>query len=314
VGTRIGYRLRRPRVLVTALGRALVSWSVLIGLGVFLDHLQYPGDPTELLALVPAGLLVVAVWPIRVLEVTETTLRFRPRDRRYLHGRGRWQNRNASLVTVRWDAMLEVLVASHDGQVTLIAGYRDAFGNLRAGMVELPRADEQAITEAVRRMAPEIPVQQGRLPDILLHTRESYVIEVLGRRVWPLFTVTGSLVCAGVALALHAAGVPGTIPVITAVFGTTVVDALLNMPRFAIALDCLAVSGWRGHRTIRWEDVEHIHLAACGDSVELTVSTRFPVWTTATYRLPRRTDLGLADALIRAYAPPHALSAPRPVE
>jgi hypothetical protein len=69
---------------------------------------------------------------------------------------------------------------------------------------------------------------------------------------------------------------------------------------------------WRT-RTVPWTAVGSVSLTAEGDGGELAVRLgracgRLADGTVLTGRVPRRSDLADLDAIVRAYAPPHALS------
>lgn len=68
---------------------------------------------------------------------------------------------------------------------------------------------------------------------------------------------------------------------------------------------------WRT-RTVPWTAVASVSLTAEGDGGELAVRVdqapgRLAAGMVLTRRVPRRSDLADLDAIIRAYAPPHAL-------
>jgi hypothetical protein len=70
----------------------------------------------------------------------------------------------------------------------------------------------------------------------------------------------------------------------------------------------IAVRSWWMGRTVPWANIASVRLTAMGDTGELTVRVAgSPGGRPKSQRLPRDTDLAEIDAIIRAYAPPHAL-------
>jgi hypothetical protein len=68
-------------------------------------------------------------------------------------------------------------------------------------------------------------------------------------------------------------------------------------------------------RSVPWANIASVRLTATGDTGELTVRVAgSPGGRPRPQRLPRGTDLAEIDAIIRAYAPPHALRDGRPEE
>jgi hypothetical protein len=258
----------------------------------------------------------IAVWPIRMLDVTPEVLRFRerglPSGPRYGRRRGSppgprygWRHRTTRLRSLAWHDVAEVLVTSDHGQVVLVVGFKDQYaGGLAAAMVELPADDERAVADAVRRAAPGAVVRQDGIAEILIRTREPYVLRRWGIRTQLLAMAFGGIGAVG-GYVLLSAGELQAFRVAQMWLWSAIIDIWLEQRQLVITPEWISVGTWWRRHTVPWATVGDTRLMATGDGGELTVTIGE---RTVTYRLPQVSDLGALDTIIRAYAPPQALS------
>lgn len=311
--TPTGYRLRRPRLLTNLVAALLVAGAAGLAVAIAADAIEAPHGVADIVVsgLVTAILVAVAVWPVRVLDLTSWSLRFRERLV-FVLGRSR-QPIRSGLREVAWSDVVEVLLAPHRGRVTMIVGFRAPGPVLHAAAVDLPVRDEEAVASALSTIAPGIVVRRGRLPELLIHTRLPYATGQARIGTQVLGLVLSGLAMGTLVVLLNLLPRPSS-------YGVVLVGLFLGFGRTWFASPALFVSqegislskGWRT-RTVPWTDVASVSLTAEGDGGELAVRVgqargRLAAGTVLTRRVPRRSDLAELDEIIRAYAPPHALN------
>ncbi|GAB2826645.1 hypothetical protein GCM10027176_33800 [Actinoallomurus bryophytorum] len=307
-----GYRLRRPRLVTNLAAALLVAVAAGLAVAIAADAIEAPLGVTEIIisGLVPVIAIAIAVWPVRVLDLTSRSLRFRERLV-LLQGRSGRQPIRSGLREVAWSDVAELLLASHRGRVTMIVGLRAPGPVLHAAVVDLPVRDEEAVESAISTIAPGIVVRRGRLPELLIHTRLPYTTgqvrigtQALGLVLSGLAFGT-TIVLVNLLTGLTYGVVPGVL------FLLSIRTWFASPPLFVSPERISLRKGWRT-RTVPWTAVASVSLAAEGDGGELRVRVgpacgRLAAGTVLTRRVPRRSDLADLDAIIRAYAPPHAL-------
>ncbi len=310
---RPGYRLRRPRLRISAWGPLLIVLTVFALVGIFEDVHDLRLGVTEPLS---AALALAALWPVRVLAVTPRSLRFRGRSFPLWESAAR-RRAPARLREVGWADVVEILLAAEPHRLTMIIGFRDPGGpsaGLSATVLELPASEEPAIVAAISAAAPDVTVRRGRRAEIIARTRQPYLVQGRAPRTWLLMgAVTGLAVAGMVTLTVCLAEVP-RLSNAQSVLGVVLLQLWTRRPALIICEERLVLSGWWQHRVVPWTTIESVRLSTTGDSTELTVWLGRPLGRSLagralTYRLPPRADLGDIDAMIRAYAPPYALAA-----
>jgi hypothetical protein len=284
-----GYRLRRPRLFANFVAaRVFLAAATGAAEVAVVETVQHVFDGALVFGLLAVILVLPALWPMRILDVTPYALRFRVRRPAGLLGKGVQR-----LETVGWRDVREMFVAPHDGGTTVIVGYDGPYG-LRAAVVELPVADPEPALAAV---PPGVPVHRGSPVEILAWTRQPYVLDP--------WTVRRRLVVA--ALTMLAFGtVAAPIAVLGEHFwiftGSAISVSLIGPSALCVAPEGLQVVARGRQRTVPWSAVRNARISATG---ELTVhmATARPL----TCRV-RREDLADVDAVLRAYAPPQALT------
>src|SRR3954453_15472543 len=120
-----GFRPRRPRLLTNLVAALLVAAAVCLAVAITADAIEAPLGAAEIIVsgLVPVILVAIAVWPVRVLDLTPRSLRFRERFVIVRERSGR-QPVRSGLREVAWSDVAEVLLARHRGRVTMIVGFR----------------------------------------------------------------------------------------------------------------------------------------------------------------------------------------------
>jgi hypothetical protein len=316
--TPTGYRLRRPRLLTGLVAALLVAAAPALAVAIAADAIEAPHSVAEILVsgLVPVILIAIAFWPVRVLDLTSRSLRFRERFL-IVQGRSGRQPVRSGLREVAWSDVAEVLLAPHHGRVAMIVGFRALGPGLHAAVVDLPVRDEEAVASAISAIAPGIVVRRGRLPELLIHTRLPYATGQtrIGTRVLGL--VLSGLAIGTMIVLLNLLPSPAS-------YGAVLSGLFLMSSRTWLASPALFVSPeaislgkrWRT-RTVPWTAVASVSLTTEGDGGELAVRVgqacgRLAAGTALTRRVPRRSDLADLDEIIRAYAPPHALNHPLP--
>lgn len=260
--------------------------------------------------IVPSAIAAMVLLPTRALSITPSALRYRPRA---IPGEN---TARAGLRRAGWDDVAEVLLAPGEGRLTMIVGYREhRFGApLRADIVDLPGVGARTVAEAISRMAPAVTVREGSLVDIVTWTRRPYVTAGPWRTWWAL--PAGALLTIALAVIL-----PAMLPE----HNENTAITLTYLPCFLIAAiwtirPTVSITTFglrlesRGRATaVPWAAVESVRIAATGHAAELTVRIgtghlRYPPGHVLTRRVGRA-DLADLDAMLRAYAPPHALAA-----
>lgn len=308
------YRLRRPRFLTDSVAALLVSAAVGIAVAIAADAIETPlrGAEVVISGLIPVILIAIAVWPVRVLDLTSRSLRFRERFV-IVRGRSGRQPIRTRLREVAWPDVVEVLLAPGGDRVTMIVGLRTPGPGLHAGVVDVPVRDEEAVASAISTIAPGIVVRRGRLPELLIHTRLPYAPGQARIGAQALGLVLSGLAM-GTTIVLFNL-LPGP-----ASYGAGLGGLVLMSVRTWFALPSLFVSPERislrtglRTRTVPWTAVAAVALAAEGDGGEITMRLgqacgRLAAGAVLTRRVPRRGDLADLDEIIRAYAPPHTLN------
>jgi Bacterial PH domain len=308
-----GYRLRRSRLLTNLAAALLVAAAAGLAVAIAADAIEAPLGVTEIIisGLVPVILITIAVWPVRVLDLTSRSLRFRERLV-MVPGRSGRQPIRTGLREVAWSDVAELLLASHRGRVTMIVGFRAPGPVLHAAVVDLPVRDEEAVARAISTIAPGIVVRRGRLPELLTHTRLPYATgqarigtQVLGLVLSGLAFGT-TIVLFNLLTGLTYGVVPGVL------FLLSIRTWFASPPLFVSPERIALRKGCRTH-TVPWTAVASVSSAVEGDGAELRVRVgqacgRLAAGTVLTRRVPRRSDLADLDAIIRAYAPPQALN------
>jgi Bacterial PH domain len=308
-----GYRLRRSRLLTNLAAALLVAAAAGLAVAIAADAIEAPLGVTEIIisGLVPVILITIAVWPVRVLDLTSRSLRFRERLV-MVPGRSGRQPIRTGLREVAWSDVAEVLLASHRGRVTMIVGFRAPGPVLHAAVVDLPVRDEEAVARAISTIAPGIVVRRGRLPELLTHTRLPYATgqarigtQVLGLVLSGLAFGT-TIVLFNLLTGLTYGVVPGVLFLLSIRTWFASPPLFVSPERISLRKGCRT-------RTVPWTAVASVSSAAEGDGAELRVQVgqargRLAAGTVLTRRVPRRSDLADLDEIIRAYAPPQALN------
>jgi hypothetical protein len=239
-------------------------------------------------------------FPLRVLVVSPYELRLRTTDTS--------SRRVPSLARIDWRDVHEMFVAPGEGAATLVVGRwvrppAELFPEARLDTVgvELPPGyDHGLLLDAIGRSAPQVPVHEMKLVDLLLRTQRPYTVRRPQAQV-RLMAFTAGCAAATVAVVADHYGVnAGAFFIILA--GLTVI---LWKPHLEIGPQGLRVRRW-DPRVTGWSAVTSVGVRELDDQVEIEVATLSGRMMTR--RLPRaRVDLETLEATLRAYAPPQAV-------
>lgn len=299
------YRIFRPRILLLnaywqllgMITTVVVIWTLTMGAG---DALGWG-------VLLLCGLAFLC-WPVRVLVITPYDLRMRKET---ISAR----SKSPSLARIDWAQVREVFVARHGDAATLVVGHNAAptttsfsvpaegFG-LEATRVELPSGyDHGRLVDTIRQIAALVPVCETTAADLLLRTRERYAVQPSQPLTRLMGFVSGCAVAAALMVISHY-NVPGGI--VLFILASPV--AIQSAPLLTIGPDGLRMSRWSA-RVTGWTAVASVRVSAVDERVEIRVTTLSG--RAMQRRVPReRIDLATVDAMLRAYAPPGALTQP----
>jgi hypothetical protein len=313
MGTPVGYRLRRSRLSAHRLGSAFLIMAIYIALLalVNLPSRSSTGPVGIVIALSCVALTAAALWPVRALDVTPQALWVRER---LVPVESRFGGTSGRLRKIDWPDVVEVLLAPSRGRVTMVAGFR-SYTSLHAMVADLPVRDAREVAEAISRVAPGTVVRsEGRRSEILIHTGRPYVAEPRSHRAQVLATLLCVLGSGLIAFVMVRSGY-GEYAAAQVAFWLTGLAVWLSGSPVFVSPERVAVRSWGVSRTVPWANIASVRLTATGDTGELAVRVAgSPGGRPRPQRLPRGTDLAEIDAIIRAYAPPHALRHGRPEE
>lgn len=293
-------RIRRLRLLADEWGILFAVAAVFILLAQVEDTYGRAWSTTDSVFLsVPVVLAVVALWPVRVLEIGALGIRYRERllgDVRRLVNFRAPRARKAA-----WSSVAEILLTSRYGLVVLVIGRREAAGGLRAAVVELPVGDEQAVADAIAASAPGVPVLRVPPAEALARTRQPYVPRRRMTRIWLL--IAGVVVLGGVFDVVRA--FLWDTPYLAMTGETLLLCALIQRvpPAPVVGPDGILLGRWPRRRVVTWPDVVSIRPSA--ESGTLTVCDRSG--RVFTQQISCLADLADLRAILTAYAPPAAL-------
>jgi hypothetical protein len=307
------WRLRRPRLLTDSVAAFVVAAAVSLIVAIVADAVETPHGVVEIVVsgLIPVVVIVIAVWPVRVLDLTSGSLSFRERLV-IVQGRSGRQPARTRLREVAWSHVAEVLLAPDRGRVTMIVGFRGPGPDLHAAVVDLPVRDEEAVASAISGIAPGTVVRRGRLPEILIHTRCPYAAGQ-ARPGTRLLGLVLSGLAAGTTMVLLALLLARPFGAVLGVLFLMTVRTWFVSPLLFVSPERISLRTGLRTRTVPWTAVASVSPAAEGDGGEITLRLgqacgRLAAGTVLTRRVPQRSDLADLDEIIRAYAPPHTLN------